>query len=67
MSERSQESMLRDNLRLSSREASYRLGWAAATEAAAEWLRNEDIENDPDDLYTGRAERMEAVLRLRKG
>jgi len=43
-----------------------RLSWNDAIEAAAEWLANEDIENDPDDLYTGRTHRVAAIRKLKK-
>jgi hypothetical protein len=32
--------------------------------AVLEWLENEDIENDPDDLYTGRRHRVAAIRNL---
>ena len=41
-------------------------GWEAGKKAVLEWLRNEDIEHDPDDLYTGRAHRVAAVEKLKK-
>ena len=42
-----------------------RRGWEQGKEAAAEWLAGEDIDNDPDDLYSGRAHRVAAVRKLR--
>ena len=33
-------------------------------ESALQWLKNEDMENDPDDLYTGRRHRLENVMPL---
>lgn len=44
----------------------YLRGWEACKKAVLEWLRNEDIEHDPDDVYTGRAHRVAAVEKLRK-
>ena len=41
-------------------------GREAGKKAVLEWLRNEDIEHDPDDVYTGRAHRVAAVEKLRK-
>ena len=43
-----------------------RRGWEAGKKAVLELLRNEDIEHDPDDVYTGRAHRVAAVEKLRK-
>ena len=41
-------------------------GWEAGKKAVLKWLRNEDIEHDPDDLYTGRAHRVAAVEKLKR-
>lgn len=38
--------------------------WNAAIEECAKLLGREDVENDPDDLYTGRAHRVAAVRSL---
>ena len=39
----------------------------AALKAAIQWLDNEDRDNDPDDLYTGRRHRIAAIRALRVG
>ena len=57
---------LREPVAYSNKTPAGRAIWNSAIEAAAEWLANEDIENDPDDLYTGRTHRVAAIRKLKK-